>query len=139
PEPFITGLKTSVLYSTNGVSTPTQWAALTALRDIPESFLAECRAAYRQRRDRLMAGLAALGLPVKPTPDGAFYVFPDVSTLGGTSADIALRLLNEARVATVPGTAFGCAGEGHLRLSYSLSLDAIERGLEALERYLKRG
>lgn len=139
PEPFITGLKTSVLYSTNGVSTPTQWAALAALRDIPESFLAECRAAYRQRRDRLMAGLAALGLPVKPTPDGAFYVFPDVSTLGGTSADIALRLLNEARVATVPGTAFGCAGEGHLRLSYSLSLDAIERGLEALERYLKRG
>lgn len=136
PEPFITGLKTSVLYSTNGVSTPTQWAALVALRDIPESFFAEQRAAYRRRRDRIIAGLGELGLPVKPVPDGAFYVFPDVSALGGTSAEIALRLLNEARVATVPGTAFGCAGEGHLRLSYSLSLEALERGLEALRQYL---
>ncbi len=136
PEPFITGIKTSVLYSTNGVSTPTQWAALVALRDTPESFFAEQRAAYRQRRDRLIAGLAELGLPVKPVPDGAFYVFPDVSRLGGTSTEIALRLLTEARVATVPGTAFGCSGEGHLRLSYALSLEAIERGLEALRHYL---
>ncbi|WP_249399235.1 pyridoxal phosphate-dependent aminotransferase [Chloracidobacterium thermophilum] len=82
PEPFITGIKTSVLYSTNGVSTPTQWAALAALRDVPASFFEECRAAYRQRRDRLIAGLAELGLPVKPVPAGAFYVFPDVSALG---------------------------------------------------------
>nr|ABV27391.1 aspartate aminotransferase [Chloracidobacterium thermophilum] len=138
PEPFITGIKTSVLYSTNGVSTPTQWAAVAALRDIPESFFEECRAAYRQRRDRLIAGLAELGLPVKPVPNGAFYVFPDVSSLGGTSSEIAMRLLDEARVATVPGTAFGCAGEGHLRLSYSLSLEAIERGLAALGEYLRR-
>ncbi len=136
PEPFITGIKTSVLYSTNGVSTPTQWAALVALRDTPESFFAERRAAYRQRRDRLIAGLDALGLPVRPAPDGAFYVFPDVTALGGASAEIALRLLDEARVATVPGTAFGCAGEGHLRLSYSLSAEAIDSGLEALRQYL---
>ncbi|HEX8707939.1 MAG TPA: aminotransferase class I/II-fold pyridoxal phosphate-dependent enzyme [Pyrinomonadaceae bacterium] len=133
-EPWMTGLKKTTLYSTNGVSTPTQWAALAAF-SMPPDFLESSRAAYRQRRDLLLAGLNELGLTC-PSPAGAFYAFPDVTRIEGDSRKAADILLERAQVATVPGVVFGEHGEGHLRFSFSTSLETIEAGLDSLRRNL---
>jgi aspartate aminotransferase len=135
-EPFMTGLRKLVLYSVNGVSTPSQWAALEAL-SIPEESLAKRRAEYRERRDLLVAGLNQLGLECE-TPHGAFYAFPRVASIHKDSRKAAAILLEQAHVATIPGFVFGAQGEGHLRFGYATSMEAIRSGLEALERFLKR-
>ena len=89
------------------------------------------RRAYRERRDLLVAGLNELGLVCEPPP-GAFYAFPDATRLGTDSWQIANSLLERARVACLPGVIFGPEGEGHLRFSFSTSVETIERGLDAL-------
>ena len=134
PEPWLTGLKKILLYSTNGVSTPTQWAALAALNTPPELFAA-ARAAYLQRRDLLVSGLNELGLPC-PAPPGAFYAFPDTTRIHPDSRAAAELLLERAQVATVPGVVFGPHGEGHLRFSFSTALETIAAGLDSMRRQL---
>jgi aspartate aminotransferase len=133
-EPWMTGLRKSLLYSTNGVSTPTQWAALAAFTT-PSDFLENSRQAYLQRRDLLLSGLNELGLTCA-SPAGAFYAFPDVNRISGDSRQAADILLERARVATVPGIVFGEHGEGHLRFSFSTSIENIEAGLESMRRSL---
>jgi len=129
-EPWMTGLRKTTLYSSNGVSTPTQWAALAAF-SIASDFLETSRVAYRERRDLLLAGLNELGLTCAP-PAGAFYAFPDVSGLDRDSRKASELLLDKARVATVPGVVFGPQGEGHVRFSFSTSIETIEAGLESM-------
>ena len=133
-EPWMTGLRKTTLYSSNGVSTPTQWAALSAITT-PSDFLDTSRAAYRVRRDLLLAGLNELGLPCE-SPAGAFYAFPDVSRLSADSREAAELLLDRAQIATVPGAVFGPHGEGHVRFSFSTSIETIEAGLESMRRNL---
>jgi aspartate aminotransferase len=133
-EPFMTGLRKLVLYSVNGVSTMTQWAALEALR-IPRSELDARREEYRQRRDLLVNGLNEVGLPCE-MPEGAFYAFPQVTRINKNSRTAAKTLLSKAHVATIPGVVFGGQGEGHVRFGYATSLSAIEEGLAALKKYL---
>jgi aspartate aminotransferase len=133
-EPWMTGMRKSLLYSTNGVSTPTQWAALAAFTT-PSDFLENNRAAYRERRDLLLAGLNELGLTCE-SPAGAFYAFPEVTHVHADSRQAADILLDRAQVATVPGIVFGEHGEGHLRFSFSTSLETIEAGLDSLRRNL---
>jgi aspartate/methionine/tyrosine aminotransferase len=133
-EPWMTGLAKSVLYSSNGVSTPTQWAALAAFTN-KSDFLETSRAEYRQRRDLLIDGLNELGLTCAP-PAGAFYAFPEVSSIAADSRKASEILLNKAQVATVPGVVFGPQGEGHVRFSFSTSVETIERGLESMRRNL---
>jgi aspartate aminotransferase len=133
-EPWMTGMKKTVLYSTNGVSTPTQWAALAAF-NTKSDFLEKSRAAYQERRDLLIAGLNELGLTCSP-PAGAFYAFPDVTRINTDSREASEILLERAQVATVPGVVFGPHGEGHLRFSFSTSLETIEAGLDSLRRNL---
>jgi aspartate aminotransferase len=131
PERYQSAIRTAVLYSTNGVSTPTQWAALEALSTEPE-FLAEWKAGYVRRRDRLVEGLRAAGFEAA-TPPAALYVFPKIPAwLGTDSRAAAATLLDTARVATVPGLVFGPEGEGHLRFSFSVSEETIEAGVKAL-------
>jgi aspartate aminotransferase len=133
-EPWMTGLKKTTLYSSNGVSTPTQWAALAAFTT--ESDMLETNArAYRKRRDLLLAGLNELGLHCD-IPAGAFYAFPDVSRVSSDSREAAEILLERAQVATVPGVVFGEHGESHLRFSFSTSVEMIEAGLDSLRRNL---
>ena len=129
-EPWMTGLRKALLYSSNGVSTPTQWAALAAFTTTSD-FLETSRAAYRERRDLLVAGLNELGLRCAP-PAGAFYAFPDVTTISSNSREATEILLNRAQVATVPGAVFGADGEGHVRFSFSTSIETIQGGLESL-------
>ena len=71
-------------------------------------------------------------------PQGAFYVFPSIKKFGMTSDEFALKLLEEEKVAVVPGTAFGDCGEGYLRISYAYSLNDLKRALERMERFVKR-
>jgi aspartate aminotransferase len=133
-EPWMTGLRKAILYSTNGVSTPTQWAGLAALNH-DASVLEENQNAYRDRRDLLLSGLNELGLLCDP-PAGAFYAFPDVTRISSDSRQAAEIFLERAQVATVPGVVFGPHGEGHLRFSFSTSIETIEGGLESLRRNL---
>jgi aspartate aminotransferase len=133
-EPLMTGLRKLVLYSVNGVSTMTQWAALEALK-MPRSELDARREEYRQRRDLLVNGLNEAGLPCA-MPQGAFYAFPDVTRIDKNSRNAAKTLLTKAHVATIPGVVFGGQGEGHVRFGYAISPAAIEQGLAALKKYL---
>jgi len=133
-EPWMTGLRKTTLYSSNGVSTPTQWAALAAFAT-PSDFLETSRAAYKQRRDLLVGGLNELGLTCAP-PAGAFYAFPDTLSISRNSREASELLLDRAKVATVPGSVFGPDGEGHVRFSFSTSIETIEAGLESLRRNL---
>jgi aspartate aminotransferase len=133
-EPWMTGMRKTTLYSSNGVSTPTQWAALAAFTTETD-MLETNRLAYQQRRDLLLAGLNELGLTCEK-PAGAFYAFPDVSRVSRDSREAAEILLDRAQVATVPGVVFGPDGESHLRFSFSTSLETIEAGLDSLRRNL---
>jgi aspartate/methionine/tyrosine aminotransferase len=135
-EPFMTGLRKLVLYSTNGVSTPTQWAAFEALA-IPQSSIDTRREEYRARRDLLVKGLQEAGLECE-MPAGAFYAFPNVGKLNKDSRKVAAALLEKAHVATIPGVVFGAQGEGHVRFGYAISPEAITAGLTALREYLQQ-
>jgi len=133
-EPWMTGLRKATLYSSNGVSTPTQHAGLAALQ-IDRNTLTAMKDEYRLRRDLLVSGLNEIGLHCAP-PAGAFYAFPDVSRISKDSREAAEMLLNRAQVATVPGVVFGTHGESHLRFSFSTSIETIEAALDSLRRNL---
>lgn len=129
-DPFMAGMRKLVLYSTNGVPTMVQWAALEALKLQP-GLRQEKLEQYRQRRDLLVSGLNHLGFDCE-VPAGAFYAFPSIQKIARDSRSAANILLERAHVATIPGAVFGSQGEGHVRFGYSTSLNAIERGLDAL-------
>jgi len=133
-EPWMTGLRKTTLYTSNGVSTPTQWAGLAAF-NTRSDWVENNRIAYRKRRDLLFGGLNELGLDCEK-PAGAFYAFPDVSRISSDSREAADILLDRAQVSTVPGIVFGPDGEGHLRFSFSTSIETIEAGLESLRHNL---
>lgn len=133
-EPWMTGLRKVILYSTNGVPTPMQWGALEAMR-MPRNLLFGRREEYRERRDLLVQALNSLGLECLP-PAGAFYLFPNSTKIHKSSQKAAEILLDRAHVATVPGVAFGVQGEGHLRFSYSIPKESIVAGIAALQKFL---
>jgi aspartate aminotransferase len=133
-EPWMTGLKKTTLYSSNGVSTPTQWAGLAAL-NIDSEIREKTTNEYLLRRNLLLSGLNELGLTCE-NPAGAFYAFPNVSRISQDSREAAEILLNRAQVAAVPGIVFGVHGENHLRFSFSTSIETIEAGLDSLRRNL---
>jgi aspartate aminotransferase len=135
-DPFMSALRKLVLYSVNGVSTPTQWAALEAL-SIPQEKIDARREQYRERRDLLVAGLLDAGLECA-VPEGAFYAFPNVSNLNKDSRKVASMLLDKAHVATIPGVVFGAQGEGHVRFGYAMPKEAIVAGVNALKTFLSQ-
>ena len=133
PPQFMEFLRKLVLNSVNGVSTPTQHAALAAVTHDPRFFDA-IREDYRRRRDLLVGGFNAAGFRCL-TPPGAFYAFPDVrARLGDDSWKAMETLLDRTSIASVPGAVFGPEGEGHLRMSFSLAMDVLEEAVEALGR-----
>jgi aspartate/methionine/tyrosine aminotransferase len=94
------------------------------------------RAEFRRRRDRIVQGLNQIPGVTCLTPRGAFYVFPNIRGTGKTSQELADLLLYEGGVATLPGTAFGPAGQGYLRLSYANSIENIQIALEHMGEVL---
>src|SRR5579863_9349075 len=132
-EPFMTALRKIVLYSTNGVATPVQFAMLHALTT-PESEIAAIRGEYRRRRDLLVPVLNEVGLECEP-PAGAFYAFPNAEKINRNSRAAAQILLEKAHIATIPGSVFGAQGEGHLRFGYAITIEEIENCAEALRKF----
>jgi len=108
-------------------------AALTGPRDEVNAMLAE----FRRRRDAVVAGLNRLPGVSCVTPRGAFYAFPNITATGLAAKELADRLLNEAGVAVLAGTAFGAHGEGYLRLSYANSLENIDEALDSIRTLLE--
>ena len=135
-EPFMTALRKIVLYSTNGVPTPVQYAMIQALTT-PETEIARIREEYRKRRDLLVAGLNEVGLECM-SPAGAFYAFPNVEKIHKISKTAAQILLEKAHIATIPGSVFGAQGEGHLRFGYAITPKEIEDCVEALRKFFVR-
>ena len=114
--------------------TNSQYAAVVALRDCFEE-VEKMRESYNQRRRYLLHAFHEMGLPCFE-PFGAFYVFPCIREFGMTSEEFATQLLQEERVAVVPGDAFGESGEGFVRISYAYSLDALKLAVGRLERFI---
>jgi aspartate/methionine/tyrosine aminotransferase len=124
---------------TNAVSctaTFTQKAGIAALRGdhAPVRAMVE---EFRRRRDAIVDGLRQIPGFACPRPHGAFYVFPNITQTGLSSRPLADRLLDEAGVACLSGTAFGEWGEGHLRFSYANSLENIEEALRRIRDCLR--
>lgn len=111
-----------------------QMAAIEALTH-GQMEKAKMVAQYDQRRRLIVKGLRDLGLSCHE-PKGAFYAFPDIRSTGLSSEQFAEGLLQQERVAVVPGSVFGEGGEGFVRCSYATSIDQIERALERMGRYL---
>lgn len=114
-------------------TTFSQYAAITALSD--EHDIGAMRVEYKRRRDYLVSALNAIPGVTCRTPGGAFYVFPNITSFGRSSQEIADHLLDGSGVALLPGTAFGACGEGYLRLSYA----AGQRELEEAVRRISKG
>jgi len=125
---------------TNAVSCTasfTQLAGIAALkgdRAPVEAMVAE----FRKRRDAIVEGLRQIPGFKCPRPQGAFYVFPNTTGTGYPSKTLADRLLDEAGVACLSGTAFGEWGEGHLRFSYAASLESIQEALRRIRSCLEK-
>lgn len=116
--------------------TTSQYAAVEALRNGDDD-VAQMRESYNQRRRFLMHAFQEMGLECFE-PYGAFYVFPCIKEFGMTSEEFANRLLQEEKVAVVPGTAFGDCGEGFLRISYAYSLENLKIAIEKINAFITR-
>lgn len=116
--------------------TTSQYAAVDALKNGDSDVEAMARE-YNQRRRFLMKKFEEMGLECFE-PYGAFYVFPSIKKFGLSSEEFATRLLQEEKVAVVPGTAFGDCGEGFLRISYAYSLENLKIALGRIENFIKR-
>jgi aminotransferase len=117
----------------NAISQKAAFAALTGPQDCVQEMVSE----YSRRRELTLSELGRIESLSYVTPKGAFYVFPDFSRYEKSDEVMASNLLKEARVATAPGSGFGRAGEGHLRISYSVSYDQVNEGLKRIRRCLE--
>jgi aminotransferase len=116
--------------------TPAQFAAIEALNNGEEEVRGMV-AEYDRRRRLVVAGLNAMGLRCAE-PHGAFYAFPNIGSSGMNDETFAERLLMEERVAVIPGSAFGEAGAGHVRICYAQRYELLEEALERMARFVKR-
>ena len=136
PEPIITQMTKIHQFAIMCAPTTSQYAAVEALKN-GDGDVAEMREAYNQRRRYLMHAFKQMGLECFE-PFGAFYVFPCIKEFGMTSEEFATKLLEEEKVAIVPGTAFGDCGEGFLRISYAYSLENLKEAIGRLERFINK-
>lgn len=115
--------------------TPAQHAAIEALKNGYPDVL-EMKKSYEQRRNLLVSRLNKMGLKTN-MPHGTFYVFANIKPSRLSSDDFCTQLLEQEKVAIVPGTAFGVHGEGFVRISYATSLDNIKKACEKIEHFLE--
>ena len=116
--------------------TTSQYAAVEAIKNGDDDVRMMCES-YNQRRRFLMNAFKEMGLECFE-PFGAFYVFPCIKEFGMSSDDFAMRLLNEEKIAVVPGTAFGDSGEGYLRISYAYSIEKLKFAMEKINHFITK-
>jgi len=136
PQPVVDAVSRIGESTTACASSVSQQAALAALTG-PQEPVAEMKAAFERRRDAVVERVAEMPVVSCPRPEGAFYALLDVGGLPGDSVEVAERLLAEYGVVTAPGSGFGDAGEGYLRLSFANGLDRIETGLDRIEEMVR--
>lgn len=119
---------------------PSQWAGLAALEPESTVIYERQRAEFQQRRDFLVPALNAMGLRVACEPDGAFYVYVDITQYSNDSWDFASRLLKATGVAVTPGRDFGVyRASEHIRMSYTSSMPKLREGVDAIAAFVARG
>lgn len=136
PVPIYTAMYKAHQYMVMSAPTMGQIGAVAAIQECQDDVEA-MRRAYDERRRVIVDGLRAAGLPTFE-PEGAFYCFPDVRSTGLSSEEFAQRLLQEERVACVPGDAFGPSGTGYLRCSYATALEKVEEAVRRITRFAER-
>jgi len=136
PADLIKGLVRIHQYTIMSAPTTAQSAAIQALQ-VGKSHVDGMRAEYDRRRRLIVSGLNQLGLPTFE-PHGAFYAFPNIAVTGMDDETFAQKLLEEERVAVVPGSAFGPGGEGFVRCSYATAYEKIEEALRRMEKFMHR-
>lgn len=136
PAPLIKAMTKVHQYGIMSSPTTSQFAAIEAMRNC-ERDVEEMRREYNNRRRYILEGFRQMGLSCFE-PLGAFYVFPCIKTLGMTSEEFCQRLLEEEKVAVVPGNAFGVSGEGFIRCSYAYSIKNIEEALLRIGRFVDK-
>jgi len=124
-------------YTTVCVNTFIQYGAAEALSG-DQSCVQDMVGAFAERRKIIVDGLEAIEGVGLAEPKGAFYAFPEISRFGKSSAEVAEYLLREQGIATVAGSVFGTAGEGHLRIAYSCSTEECRRGIDRLQQALSQ-
>jgi aminotransferase len=136
PADIIKGLVRVHQYTIMSAPTMSQLAALEAIQH-GHKYVVQMRDEYDRRRKLIVGGLNQLGLPTFE-PHGAFYAFPNVALTGMDDATFAQKLLEEERVAVVPGTSFGAGGEGFVRCSYATAYEKIEEALRRMQHFMQR-
>ncbi|MCX7818512.1 MAG: aminotransferase class I/II-fold pyridoxal phosphate-dependent enzyme [Kiritimatiellae bacterium] len=136
PAPLVEAMMKIHQYTMLCAPTLSQEAAIEALNE-PERDVAPMREEYRARRNFLLHAFSEIGLPVVE-PRGAFYMFPYVGHLGLSSREFALKLLEEERVAVVPGDVFGPTGAGHVRCSYATAMDDLQEAVRRIGAFVAR-
>ncbi len=140
PKPVIAAMSKLQSQSTSNTASMVQQASIAALT-ASQACVGEMNADYKRLRDRVLAGFATIPGLTCTVPEGAFYVYPNVSAFLGregveTTTQLAARLLSEAQVVTVPGDAFGTAE--HIRLSYAVAPEVVDKGVERLRRFFSQ-
>ncbi|KAB8330995.1 pyridoxal phosphate-dependent aminotransferase [Scytonema tolypothrichoides VB-61278] len=121
-------------HSVSNVCTFAQYGAIAALEG-SQDCVEEMRQAFAKRREVMYERLNAIPGLSCPKPDGAFYLFPDISKTGLKSLDFSNKLLEKEQVAVIPGIAF--AGDDNIRLSYATDMATIEKGMDRFEKFVK--
>ncbi|MFZ0661439.1 MAG: pyridoxal phosphate-dependent aminotransferase [Acidobacteriaceae bacterium] len=140
PRPIIAAMSKLQSQSTSSTASFVQKAAVAALNSSQEC-VAEMRADFLKLRDRILGRLAGIPGVTCTKPEGAFYVYPNVGAYLGkpgaqTTMELSSRLLHEAHVVTVPGEAFGT--KQHIRLSYAVSHDDVEEGVDRMKAFFAK-
>lgn len=138
PKEIVTQMYKIHQYGIMCAPTASQFAGIEAMINGDDD-IEYMKAQYNRRRVMLLDGFRDLGLPCFE-PEGAFYAFPHITdeSFGMNSEEFCERLLNEAGVAIVPGSAFGACGEGFARVSYAYSVRHLEQALERMSEFLKK-
>ncbi|MEE3489047.1 MAG: pyridoxal phosphate-dependent aminotransferase [Bulleidia sp.] len=134
---IITAMNNMHQFTTMGPATPAQFAAIEAVSEKSDKDIEEHRLSFKGRRNYLVNQLNRMGLRTV-MPQGAFYVFANITPTGLSSYDFCVRLLNEAKVCVIPGTAFGPSGEGFVRISYAYSLEELKLACGKIQEFLKQ-
>ncbi len=132
PEPIAAAIDSIQSHSTSNPTSFAQKGALAALKG-DQSFITDMVRAFAQRRTYILDRLAAIPGITCVKPMGAFYVLPNISSFGLSSTDFCTRLLDEQKVAAVPGIAFGA--DAYIRLSYACSMENITKGLDRIQAF----